>query len=89
MRLVLLLALVFPISSLAKDLKEECIFVRDWANIAFHIARSIGLEESKWMISQDDISDEKFAIILEIKREAYHDLSALRERVQNVCGNES
>ena len=89
MRLVLLLALISPISSLAQDLKEECIFVRDWANIAFHISHSIGLEEQKWLISQDDISDEKFAIILEIKREAYHDLPALRSRVEAACGQQS
>ena len=89
MRLVLLLALISPISSIAQDLKEECIFVRDWANIAFHISHSIGLEEQKWLISQDDISDEKFATILEIKREAYHDLPALRSRVEAACGQQS
>jgi hypothetical protein len=83
--LFVLLLLCTP--SLAQDpLKEECVFVRNWANMAFHIARSIGLEEQKWLISQDDISDERFAIILEIKKEAYHDLPALRSRVEKACG---
>ena len=89
MRYVFFIAALLASPAHAQDLKEDCIFVRDWANIAFHISHSIGLEEPKWLISQDDISDEKFAIIMEIKREAYHDLPALRSRVEAACGQQS
>ena len=90
MRYLAVVAMLIPVNVFAGDsLKEDCIFVRDWANIAFHISHSIGLEEQKWLISQDDISDERFAIILEIKREAYHDLPALRSRVEAACGQQS
>lgn len=64
---------------------ESCKFVLPWANQAYHISHLIGLEEEKWIISGDGSTLEEYATILAIKREAYHDVPALRRRVETAC----
>lgn len=67
------------------DPANDCQFVVAWANKAYHISHTIGLEEERWTITEHGFPPEVYAVITAIKREAYHDLPALRKRVETVC----
>lgn len=64
---------------------QNCQLVAAWANQAFHISHTIGLEEEKWTIVEAEYPADVYAVIKQIKHEAYHDLAALRKRVETVC----
>lgn len=87
MRLALCLCLLTSAFALAEQVspEQDCKFVAWWANKAFHISHTIGLEEEKWTIAEEGFPPEVYAVINQIKREAYHDLPALRARVEAVC----
>lgn len=67
------------------EMQVGCNFVRAWANQAFHISHALGLEEDRWLISEDGYDPPTYQLILDIKHEAYHDLAALRRRVEMAC----
>lgn len=68
--------------------QERCQFVAWWANKAYHISHTIGLAEDRWMITEDGFTKEGYALIMQIKHEAYHDVPALRRRVESACADE-
>lgn len=89
MRALLLFSVLYASVVSAQSQEERqagCQFVLSWANQAYHISHTIGLEEDKWHITDDGYPDAVYKMILEIKREAYHDLPALRNRVEMACG---
>lgn len=67
--------------------EQDCKFVLFWANKAFHISHTIGLEEDKWTITEEGFLPDVYAVIKQIKHEAYHDVNALRKRVETVCAD--
>lgn len=69
-----------------EEMKASCEFVTAWANQAWHISHTLGLPEDRWHITEDGYPKPIFDMILEIKREAYHDVPALRTRVELACG---
>lgn len=87
MKYILLIAAFAARIAHAQNLppEQDCAFVSWWANKAFHISRTIGLDEEKWTITEEGFEPAAYAIIMQIKHEAYHDLDALRERVETVC----
>lgn len=87
MKYILLIAAFAASIAHAQDIppEQDCQFVSWWANKAFHISHTIGLEEEKWTIVEEGYPPDVYAIITQIKREAYHDLDALRKRVKTVC----
>ena len=74
-------------SALAGDLPpdQDCHLVSWWANKAFHISHTIGLDEDKWTIAEEGFPPDVYKVISAIKQEAYHDLPALRKRVETAC----
>ena len=91
MKTIFLIAALAARPSLALDADpaKDCQFVAWWANKAFHISHTIGLDEDKWQIVQDGFPPEIYAVIAAIKHEAYHDLPALQRRVETVCAEKS
>lgn len=65
---------------------ESCRFVLGWASQAFHIAKKIELDEENWRITEDGFEPDEYAAIMQIKHEAYHDLPALKRRVDMAYG---
>lgn len=84
MKRFLLLCLI-PVVSFAEDMSKECSFVATWANRAYHFSHTIGLEENSFHIENNGWTPEEYDVITQIKKEAYHDLDALRKRVEAAC----
>lgn len=88
MRYLLFIAILFARISHAQSQEEMqagCNFVRAWASQAYNIAIALGVPEERWLITNEGYDEATFAMILDIKREAYHDLTALRHRVEMAC----
>ena len=87
MKYLLLIAAMSARMAFAQTLppEQDCNFVSWWANKAFHISHTIGLEEDKWTIVEDGFPPEVYAVIIKIKEEAYHDMDALRRWVEAAC----
>lgn len=87
MKYLLLIAALAARIAHAQDLPpdQDCKFVAWWANKAFHISHTIGLDADKWTITEEGFEPEAYKVIMQIKHEAYNDLDALRRRVEAVC----
>ena len=78
----------FVVFWLAQSINYHCLFVTWWARKAEYIAQVLRIEEDRWHIMQDGFEPKVYAIIQEIKREAFHDLPALHRRVREACPEE-
>lgn len=84
MKHVILFFFALPAYSAQSDY-ETCGFVLGWASRAMHIAHHIQLPADRWIITEDGYEPDEYAAILRIKREAYTDVRALRQRVDIAC----
>ncbi len=65
--------------------RDHCQFVQWWAQKATYIVAVTQLPETSWHILEDGYPPSIYQEITEIKREAYHDLDALRQRIDAAC----
>lgn len=78
----MILEAVFILSAI--NTTEECKFVQWWADRALY-ALAHGLEEDRWHIFEEGFPPDLYKIIINIRREAYHDQPALHKRVKAAC----
>lgn len=69
----------------ALDVNADCNFVAGWANKAYHISHTVGLAAENWHLENNGWTEEEYALLMQIKHEAYNDLPALRKRVEAAC----
>ena len=86
---ILALTLLFASSVQAAEIDPECRFVAYWVAKAWNMVHIKGVQESHWNILPEGYTDEEYATILDIKREAFNDLKALRKRYEKACAEKA
>lgn len=81
----LILSFLAAGNAYALDINQDCNFVAGWANKAFHISHTVGLAAENWHLENNGWTEEEYALLLQIKHEAYTDLPALKKRVEAAC----
>lgn len=81
------LILAAPFAALAEEDPKwmECGYVSGMAGWLYQRARVDELPEDRLHIDDSMRTPEEHAFVLQMKHEAYHDLSALKARVESAC----
>lgn len=64
---------------------ETCSFIRGFANWLYHRAVIEEIPEDRIHFMEDGYDPEQYAVMLQMKREVYHDMYSLQKRVNAAC----